>query len=113
MQNNHLNYVEFKSNNLEQTKEFYQKAFAWKFKDYGPSYTSFKESGIFGGFELTDQKISNGALLVIYHADLESIKAKVEHLGAKITKEIFSFPGGRRFHFTDHSGNELAIWSDK
>lgn len=113
MKNNHINYVEFKANNLEEIKKFYHRAFGWNFTDYGPAYTAFSESGLDGGFEKSDDTIVNGALVVLYHQDLQSIKDKVADAGGKISKDIFSFPGGRRFHFIDPSGNELAIWSDK
>ena len=113
MTNNHIDYIEFKAHDLERTKAFYNKVFGWEFTDYGPTYTSFAESGIYGGFETTDDPIVNGALIVLYHAYLESSQAEVEKAGGEITKPIFSFPGGRRFHFKDPSGNELAVWSDK
>ena len=113
MTNNKINYIEFKANDLEIIKEFYSNVFGWKFTDYGPNYTAFSESGLDGGFEKTDEKIVNGALVVLYHKDLNDIKDKVVEQGGKITKDIFSFPGGRRFHFIDPTGNELAIWSDK
>jgi predicted enzyme related to lactoylglutathione lyase len=80
------------------------------FTDYGPNYTSFSESGIAGGFEQTDEVIVNGALVVLYHSNLAKIKEKILSLNGIITKDIFSFPGGRRFHFIDPAGNELAIW---
>ncbi|NNL02324.1 MAG: VOC family protein, partial [Eudoraea sp.] len=70
-------------------------------------------SGLAGGFEQTEDVITNGTLVVLYHADLEQMKDKVIRFKGRISKEIFSFPGGRRFHFLDPSGNELAIWSDK
>ena len=108
-----INYVELLSNDLESTKEFYSSAFGWTFTDYGPTYTAFSESGLEGGFAKTDGPIVNGALVVLYHENLEQIKIRVEQAGGNIAKDIFSFPGGRRFHFTDPSGNELAIWSDK
>lgn len=115
MQNTHINYVEFLANDLEAVKQFYQQAFGWTFTDYGPTYTAFakKESGIDGGFEKTDKPIVNGALVVLYHENLEQIQAVVEKAGGTISQAIFSFPGGRRFHFMDPTGNELAIWSDK
>ena len=109
----YINYVEFKANDLEQVKAFYQEAFAWEFTDYGPTYTAFSNSGLEGGFEKTDQAISNGALVVLYDENLEAVMDKVIKAGGKISRETFSFPGGRRFHFTDPSGNELAVWSDK
>ena len=111
--NNQISYIEFKASNLEIIKAFYSNCFQWKFTDYGPDYTSFSESGLFGGFEKSENEIINGVLIVLYHTDLEIIKSKIITEGGKITKDIFSFPGGKRFHFTDPSGNELAIWSDK
>jgi len=108
-----IDYVEFKAGDLSEIKEFYKASFGWTFTDYGPTYTAFSDSGLDGGFEKTDQPIINGALIVLYHADLEGIKHRIIQSGGQITKDIFSFPGGRRFHFTDPSGNELAVWSDQ
>ncbi len=109
---NHINYIEFKGKDLKKIKDFYATIFGWTFTDYGPTYTSFSESGIAGGFEQSDDPVINGALIVLYHSQLEKIKSKVEKKGT-ISKDIFSFPGGRRFHFIDPAGNELAIWSEK
>jgi predicted enzyme related to lactoylglutathione lyase len=108
-----INYIEFKSNNLNETKEFYSNAFGWKFKDYGPNYTAFSDSGIEGGFEHNKEPINNGVLVVLHYDNLEIIKEKIIGLGAKISVDIFSFPGGRRFQFLDPSGNELAIWTEE
>jgi predicted enzyme related to lactoylglutathione lyase len=113
MKNNHINYVEFKANNLERIKEFYSKAFNWSFTDYGPTYTAFSESGIEGGFEKTENEIVNGALIVLYNVNLGLTKSKIIESKGRISKDIYSFPGGRRFHFVDPAGNELAVWSDK
>ena len=113
MNNNHINYIEFRAKDLEAIKEFYTKIFAWTFTDYGPNYIAFSDSGIEGGFETTEDEIINGALVVLYHDDLESIKAKIIDNEGEVVLDIFSFPGGRRFHFKDPSGNELAVWSDK
>lgn len=109
----HINYIEFKAKDLETIKTFYSNCFQWKFIDYGPDYTSFSESGLYGGFEKTENKIINGALIVLYHTNLEIIKNKIISEGGKITIDTFSFPGGKRFHFEDPSKNELAVWSDK
>ena len=111
--NNQINYIEFKAKNLKEIKEFYSKCFNWSFKDFGSNYTAFSESGLYGGFEKTDKEIINGALVVLYHNNLSEIKDIVIKNGGKISKDIFSFPGGSRFHFIDPAGNELAIWSDK
>ncbi|MEM9686995.1 MAG: VOC family protein [Bacteroidota bacterium] len=113
MKNNHINYVEFKARDLESVKQFYHRSFGWNFTDYGPTYTAFSESGLEGGFEQTNDDIINGALIVLYHEALDDIKNKIIENGGKISKAVFSFPGGRRFHFTDPAGNELAVWSDK
>ena len=109
---NHINYIEFKAHDIEKTKTFYSAAFAWIFMDYGPSYTAFSESGLAGGFELSEEKIINGVLIVLYHTDLDRIKSNTIKAGGAISKDIFSFPGGHRFYYTDLSGNELAVWSD-
>ena len=110
--NNHINYIEFKSNDLAATKKFYSSCFGWKFTDYGPTYTSFVEAGIAGGFEFTQDKISNGVLVVLVHQDLPEIKNKIVEKGGSISKDIFSFPGGERFQFLDPSGNELSVWRE-
>lgn len=111
--NNHIDYIEFKALDLERIKEFYSDCFNWTFTDYGPTYISFSDSGLSGGFEKTENEIENGALVVLYHEDLALIKTRISESGGQISMEIFSFPGGQRFHFKDPSGNELAVWSDK
>ncbi|WP_422005843.1 VOC family protein [Roseivirga pacifica] len=113
MQNNHINYIELAASDLEAVKQFYSSTFGWKFTDYGPEYTAFNESGLDGGFYKSAAPVVNGALVVLYHENLEEIQKTVVAHGGKIAKAIFSFPGGRRFHFTDPAGNELAVWSDK
>jgi hypothetical protein len=110
-----LNYVEFPCRNLETTKRFFEQAFGWSFVDYGPEYTSFANQGLDGGFfksDLCATTKTGSALLVFYSARLEETLAKVEAAGGSIIEPIFSFPGGRRFHFTEPSGNEFAVWSE-
>lgn len=105
-----VQYLEFLSKNLERTKEFYNKSFGWEFTDYGPDYTAFEGDYVDGGF--TKGNPVNGTVLVIlYSNDLEATQQKVKAAGGKIVKDIFSFPGGRRFHFSDPNGYELAVWS--
>ena len=113
VKDNHINYVEFKAIDLEQIKRFYTLVFGWSFTDYGPDYTAFSNSGLQGGFERAENVTLQGALIILYHSELESIQSKIEAAGGTITEPIFSFPGGRRFHFADPEGNVLAIWSDK
>jgi len=110
---NHINYLEFKANDLEKIKKFYHQSFGWNFMDYGPTYIAFSKGGLDGGFEKTEEQIVNSVLAVLYHHDLDQIKNIIIKAGGKISKDIFSFPGGHRFHFIDPSGNELPPWSDK
>jgi len=116
MQHHKINYVEFPAKNMFKTKMFFAKCFDWKFQDYGPDYCAFFESGLDGGFYKSDQKSStqNGScLIVIYSDSLQQTQQAVEQNGGKITKPIFDFPGGRRFHFTEPCGSEFAVWSDQ
>jgi hypothetical protein len=115
MNHEKINYVEFPSKDIPATKTFFEEAFGWSFVDYGPEYTAFSNEGVDGGFFKSEQQslTSNGAALIIFYSDdLESTQAKVENSGGTIIRPIFSFPGGRRFHFTEPSGNEFAAWSD-
>jgi len=110
-----INYVEFPAKDIEAVKNFFSSAFGWSFVDYGPEYTAFSNQGLDGGFYKTDKNVSteNGsALIVFYSKELEMTQSKVEAAGGSIIKPIFSFPGGRRFHFSDPNGNEYAVWSD-
>ena len=111
-----INYVELPSHDLVKTKAFYSVAFGWDFIDYGPEYTAITGAGVDGGFfasELNANTANGSALVVLYSQDLEASLQAVESAGGEVVKAIFSFPGGRRFHFADPVGNELAIWSDK
>ena len=115
LQHEKINYVEFPAKDLQETKRFFTSAFGWTFVDYGPEYTAFANQGLDGGFFKSDQVVStkNGsALIVFYSKELEKTQDKILSAGGSIIKPIFSFPGGRRFHFADPSGNEYAVWSD-
>jgi predicted enzyme related to lactoylglutathione lyase len=110
-QDGQIDYVEFSAGDVRKSKDFYGRVFGWKFQDYGPEYTSFSDGRLAGGFAAAPKR--NEPLIVLYVADLEQFVEKVNSAGGSIVKPIFSFPGGRRFHFTDPDGNELAAWSDK
>lgn len=113
--NDKINYVEFPARDLAATKAFFSAVFGWAFEDFGPEYTAFSNQGIDGGFfqsELSSSAQSGSALIVLYSDSLESLQTRVEQAGGIIVRPIFPFPGGRRFHFTEPSGNELAVWSD-
>lgn len=111
-----INYVEFPSQDLAKTKEFFTNTFGWAFQDFGPEYAAFSNQGLDGGFyqsELKSTTNSGGALIVFFSNDLEKTLSKITKYGGEIVKPIFSFPGGRRFHFQEPSGNEFAVWSNK
>jgi predicted enzyme related to lactoylglutathione lyase len=108
-----IDYIELPTVDLIEAKTFYGDVFGWKFVDYGPDYTSFNDGRLDGGFRKEPKVQRGGPLIIIYSINLELIKDKVKSAGGTIVMDIFEFPGGRRFHFTDPSGNELAIWSDK
>jgi predicted enzyme related to lactoylglutathione lyase len=111
-----ISYVEFPCRDLLATKKFFAEVFDWSFEDYGPEYTAFSNSGLEGGFFKSSQQATTdtgSALVVLYSSNLEATLADVQEAGGTISKSIFEFPGGRRFHFTEPSGNELAVWSDQ
>ena len=111
-----INYVEFPASNIQATKKFFSKSFGWEFEDFGPDYIAFSNQGLDGGFfksEMKSQSSQGAALVIFYSEDLEASQSKIKNAGGEIVKPIFSFPGGRRFHFTEPSGNEFAVWSDK
>jgi len=110
-----INYVELPAKDLAATKAFFQSVFGWSFVDYGPEYTAFSNQGLDGGFfksDLVSSPQKGAALVIFYSNQLEATLAKVEKAGGSIVRPIFSFPGGRRFHFTEPSGNEFAVWSE-
>jgi len=110
-----LNYVEFASRDLIATKRFFKDCFGWAFHDFGDDYSSFANEGLEGGFYKADKASradGGGALLVFYSENLEKTLAKVQAMGGTLVRPIYAFPGGRRFHFTEPSGNEFAVWGE-
>ena len=107
-----IDYIELPATDIAATKQFYSTVFGWKFEDYGPEYTSFMDGRMAGGFTTEAKATPRGILLVIYAGDLNSMQDRIRAAGGVIVKDTFSFPGGRRFHFADPNGNELAVWSD-
>jgi len=110
-----INYVELPAKDINAAKRFFSAVFNWNFVDYGPAYTSFSGAGLDGGFFTSDlvSSSSNGSALVVFYSEsLEATEKKIEEAGGNIITPVFSFPGGRRFHFSDPNGNEYAVWSD-
>ena len=114
-QHNNINYVEFATRDLAASKVFFESVFNWTFEDFGPEYTAIKNAGLDGGLFQSTQasNTKNGAVLVvIYSDDIETTLANVISAGGLIEKSIFEFPGGKRFHFIEPGGNEIAVWSN-
>jgi predicted enzyme related to lactoylglutathione lyase len=111
-----IDYVEIPAKDPARAQAFFEALFGWQFQDYGPDYCSFNDGRLAGGFRREDVVAATetgGPLIVFYKEDLAAASERVVELGGAIKRNIFAFPGGRRFHFSDPNGNEYAIWSDK
>lgn len=106
-----VQYIEFLTKDIARAKHFYTNSFGWQFTDYGPNYTAFEGDYVDGGFTI-GEPVKGTVLVVLYSEDIETTKNKVINAGGIIVKDIFSFPGGKRFQFTDLDGYELAVWSE-
>ncbi len=106
-----IDNIEFNVSDIARSKAFYGSAFGWTFVDYGPTYTEFSDGRMTGGFTTGEPVRPGGPLVILYADDLAQTQRKLEAAGAVISRATFSFPGGRRFHFTDLDGYELAVWS--
>lgn len=112
-QGNHhqIDNIEFNVADIARSKAFYGQVFGWTFVDYGPGYTEFRDGRLVGGFTTDGPVRAGGPLVILYSSDLEATLGKVTAAGAVISKDTFEFPGGRRFHFIDPDGYELAVWT--
>ncbi|MEM6990015.1 MAG: VOC family protein [Myxococcota bacterium] len=109
-----IDYIEVTVRDVADAKRFYGEAFGWKFNDYGPGYAGIQgTTREVGGLAQGDDVKAGGPLVVLYSDDLDASVTSVRDAGGAIVKEPFEFPGGRRFHFTDPSGNELAVWTTR
>ncbi|WP_426219733.1 VOC family protein [Pseudomonas sp. DWRC2-2] len=106
-----IDNIEFNVSDIARSKAFYGGAFGWTFVDYGPTYTEFSDGRLTGGFTTGEPVRAGGPLVILYADDLDATQQRLKALGAVITRETFSFPGGRRFHFSDPDGYELAVWN--
>ena len=115
LEDSRINYIELPAADIGNTKSFYGSVFGWTFEDYGEDYCAFNDGRLDGGFyrsSLKSDSSKGAALVILYATDLEATLERIVAAGAQICRPVFSFPGGRRFHFLDPSGNELAVWSD-
>ena len=106
-----IDYVEMGVAEIARSKDFYGRAFGWTFTDYGPTYCEFSDGRLKGGLTTNAPARPGGPLVMLYADDLADVQRRVESAGGRIAKPIFAFPGGRRFHFLDPDGYELAVWS--
>ncbi|WP_313438225.1 VOC family protein [Stenotrophomonas sp.] len=108
-----IDNIEFNVADIDRSKRFYAQVFGWRYTDYGPAYTEFDDGRLKGGF-VADAPVRSqgGALVILYCADLEGAEQRVLAAGGEVVQPVFAFPGGRRFHFRDLDGYELAVWSD-
>jgi hypothetical protein len=108
--NARLNYVELPAKDIAKAKHFYQSAFGWSLTDFGPTYASTTTVDVDIGLQADAAEAPSAPLPIIHVDNLDAAVAAVTKAGGKITKPIFAFPGGRRFHARDTSGNEIAVW---
>jgi predicted enzyme related to lactoylglutathione lyase len=110
-----IDYIELSVTDLAAAKAFYAAAFGWGFNDYGPEYAGIRKDGggEMGGMRPVETVMPGGPMVILYSHDLEASRDAVVTAGGAISQDVFSFPGGRRFQFTDPDGNELAVWSDR
>ncbi|WP_127125727.1 VOC family protein [Georgenia sp. SYP-B2076] len=111
-----IDYVELAVTDVEEAKRFYAEAFGWQFTDYGPEYAGIHgpggESGPeAGGLRLDAEVTTGGPLVLVYSDDLDGTLSAVTAAGGLVVDGPYDFPGGRRFHFRDPSGNQLGVWS--
>jgi predicted enzyme related to lactoylglutathione lyase len=110
MSKNKIAYVELPATNVANLKTFYGQLFGWTFQDYGDDYAGLEGAGLDGGFNGDPAGKSKAPLVIIESADIQATFERVKAAGGTVTMPIYGYPGGRRFHFLDPSGNELAVF---
>ena len=110
-----IHYIEMPAVNLSRMKAFYAEAFGWTFTDYGPGYAAFHGAGVEGGFDESREYLSPqpaGVFVILYSDNLGMTESAIVKAGGTISTPTYGFPGGKRFHFKDPSGNELGVWTE-
>lgn len=110
---NRIDYIEIPVTDMKKSRAFFESMFGWTFQEWGDEYYSFNDGRLDGGLRFSSEPApASGVLVVFFSEDLERDFGRVKELGGTISQDIFSFPGGRRFHFIDPVGNEFAIWAE-
>ncbi|WP_127754564.1 VOC family protein [Devosia sp. 1566] len=105
----HIDYIEFPTSNRAATTAFFQAAFGWGSLAFGSDYAALQDAGIEGGVDQSPER-SAATMAIVRTDDLDAAEARVRAAGGTITRDPFDFPGGRRFHFREPGGNEMAVW---
>lgn len=105
-----VDFVEFPAESAAASGRFFERAFGWAVTPYGPDYADVRASGVTFGFQADPAERPRAPLVTIRTDDLSAARTAVEAAGGVVTVEPFSFPGGRRFHFREPGGSELALW---
>ncbi len=112
----HIDYIELpvaNSTDLAHSQQFFSQVFGWTYTAWGDDYADTNASGIGSGLNADAAHRSTCPLPVIHVPDLDAALQAVLEAGGVLTRDVFAFPGGRRFHFREPGGNELAAWSEQ
>ncbi|MCY7394679.1 MAG: VOC family protein [Nocardioides sp.] len=111
-----IDYVEINVTDLPAARAFYAAAFGWTFNDHGPEYAGIRwveGDGEVGGLNAARAPVRGGPLVLLWSADLDATATAITAAGGVVVEGPYAFPGGRRLHFTDPSGNELGVWASR
>ena len=106
-----IDNIEFNVSDIQRSKAFYGTALGWTFTDFGPTYCEFSDGRLKGGFTTGEAVRPGGPLIIVYTHNLMQTQREIIAAGGTVTRPVFDFPGGRRFHFSDPDGYELAVWT--
>ena len=107
-----IDYVEFPSSDRTKTSSFFRAAFGWGMTSYGPDYDGLENAGIDGGVDQGEGRVA-ATMAIVRSDDLDDAERRVIAAGGVITRSQYDFPGGRRFHFREPGGNEMAVWTPR
>lgn len=110
MANNQIAYIELPTTDIGTLRDFYREHFGWQFFELGDDYAAFQNSGIDGGVNPNPNDRTKAPLVLLETDEVDAVEARLRSAGIAITKSAFDYPGGRRFHFLDPSGNEMGVF---